>query len=293
MYKRGDYHPDGSGRRLLGYQYRKTKDGRSEKKEWWVKPYRYESEIERIRIKNLNWKNTNRDHYRAWKREWVKKNVKKETARVREWRIKNPDKVKATHERAYKRNPARFKESTYKWRRNNRDKHLEYRKRWRKEKGDVELARTRKWRAENPEKVKESRRKTYYGNPDVRARMKAYAARRKSLLKDAFLKLSDVDQKNILRIYKMAELISEHTGVIHHVDHWHPLAKGGQHHPDNLVIVKAEENLKKKAILTDNLPAEFFSHILLPEGFFQMDWIWRGGRRPRAKKVNIPPPTPS
>jgi len=39
------------------------------------------------------------------------------------------------------------------------------------------------------------------------------------------------------------------TGIQHHVDHIIPLSKGGLHHPDNLQILTAEENLKKGAKL--------------------------------------------
>jgi hypothetical protein len=284
MHKRGDLHPDGSGRRLLGYQYRKTKNGKSEKREWWVTPYRYESEIERIRIKNLNWRNNNREHYREYKRKWVRKNIDKEVKRVSEWTKKNPEKVKARSNRAYQRNPARFKESAYKWKNKNLDKYNENRRRWRAARKDIENERTQKWRSANPEKTKESARRSYRENADLRARHKAYAARRKASLKDAFFKLNNEEQKKLLRMYKMAEIITEHTGITHHIDHWQPLSRGGRHHPDNLVIVKAEENLKKRAIPVDNLPPNFFSNINLPEGFFEMDWVWRGGRKPRAKR---------
>ena len=289
--KRGDPNPDGSGTVFMGYQFRVLVSGERKSQEWWVTKEQHLKHMERIRLKNLRWRSNNREHYRKYKNELTAKNPEKNRKRSREWALKNPDKAKAAQKRAYLRNPEAFRKRSENYKKTHREQYLAYRKRWRKERGDTELARTRKWRADNPDKVKESSRKTYYGNPDVRARMKAGSARRKSLLKNAFLKLNDEEQKKILRIYKMAELISEHTGVVHHVDHWHPLAKGGQHHPDNLVIVKAEENLKKKAILTENLPPEFFSHVLLPVGFFQMDWIWRGGRKPRAKKELNPPPT--
>ena len=283
-FNRGDPNPDGSGTVFMGYQFRVLVSGERKSQEWWVTKEQHLKHMERIRLKNLRWRSNNREHYRKYKNELTAKNPEKNRKRNREWALKNPEKRKEIMKRAYLKNPEAFRKRSEKYRKTHREQHLAYRRRWRKERGDIENERTRKWRADNPEKVRESSRKTYYGNPDARARMKAYAARRKSLLKDAFLKLSDEEQKKILRIYKMAELISDHTGVSHHVDHWHPLAKGGQHHPDNLVIVKGEENLKKKAILTENLPADFFSHILLPEGFFNMDWIWRGGRKPRAKK---------
>ena len=269
----------------MGYQFRVLVSGERKSKEWWASKEKLLKANERVRLKNLRWRSNNREHYRKYKNDWNAKNTEKNNERVRKWQLKNPDKVKATQKRAYEKNPDRFKKSTYAWRAKNLERFNEYRRNWRAARGDIENERTRKWREANPGKTQDSARKSYRENADLRARHKADAARRKSLLKDAFLKLSDEEQKKILRIYKMAELISEHSGVVHHVDHWHPLAKGGQHHPDNLVIVKAEENLKKKAILTDNLPPEFFSQILLPEGFFQMDWIWRGGRKPRKKKT--------
>ena len=285
MQKRGDYHPDGSGRRLLGFQYRKTKDGLKEKKEWWVSQKKYEDRLEKIRIKNLNWRKNNREHYRQYKRELNQKNPEKNRARARKWALNNPEKVRQNLKRAYLKNPDKFKARSYKWRNENRGKHLESRKKWREKRGDIENERTRKWRIENPEKVKASARKSYYENADYRASRKAYAAKRKASLKDAFFKLSAEEQKRLMRVYKMAELISEHTGVNHHVDHWQPLSRGGKHHPDNLVIVKADENLKKRAIPVEKLSPLFFTCIHLPKGFFQMDWIWRGGRKPRGLKV--------
>jgi len=294
MLKVGDSHPSKSGMRFFGFQTLVNRYGnkiRGKKEEWWITEKEYQRRREKIRLKNLNWRNNNREHYRKYVNERNAKNPEKNRARVTKWKKKNPEKVKEALKRAYLKNPTRFKESSYKWRNENREKHLEARKKWRATRGDIENARTRKWRSENPEKAKESARKTYYENADYRAAQKAYAAKRKAMLKDAFFKLTAGEQQKLLRIYKMAELISEYSGIIHHVDHWEPIAKGGKHHPNNLVIVKAEENLKKKAIPVENLPSNFFTSIHLPEGFFQMDWIWRGGRRPRTKKVNSPPPT--
>lgn len=288
MPKKGDLNPDGSGLRFFGYKTLANRYGnkiRGKKVEWWISEKEYQKRQEKIRIKNLNWRRKNREHYRKYKREWVQKNIDKEVERVRKWRQKHPEKAKETLKRAYKRNPERFKERSNKWRKANREKVLEYRKEWRAQRAEIENERTRRWRAENPEKIRESSRKSYYENPDRRAWQKAYAAKRKASLKDAFFKLNKDEQAKLLRIYKMAELITEYTNIVHHVDHWHPLARGGKHHPDNLVIVKAEENLKKKAIPVENLPLSFFSCIHLPKGFFQMDWIWRGGRKPRGLKV--------
>lgn len=53
------------------------------------------------------------------------------------------------------------------------------------------------------------------------------------------------EQERILLIYKECARITEETGVPHHVDHIHPISKGGKHHPDNLQILTAIENIRK------------------------------------------------
>jgi 5-methylcytosine-specific restriction endonuclease McrA len=57
--------------------------------------------------------------------------------------------------------------------------------------------------------------------------------------------LTSEERIQIIKIYDEAKKISLRTGIAHHVDHIKPLAKGGRHHPSNLQIITAEENLKK------------------------------------------------
>ena len=57
--------------------------------------------------------------------------------------------------------------------------------------------------------------------------------------------LTAEEMENIQSIYEECQRISQETGIPHHVDHIIPLAKGGQHHPSNLQILSATENLKK------------------------------------------------
>jgi hypothetical protein len=49
-----------------------------------------------------------------------------------------------------------------------------------------------------------------------------------------FLRGCTVEKKRILDIYKLRELISKATGIVHHVDHMWPLAKGGPEWSGNL-----------------------------------------------------------
>jgi hypothetical protein len=58
--------------------------------------------------------------------------------------------------------------------------------------------------------------------------------------------LTPEEHQRILSIYKECAKITEETGVPHHVDHIHPISKGGKHHPDNLQILTATENIRKR-----------------------------------------------
>jgi len=57
--------------------------------------------------------------------------------------------------------------------------------------------------------------------------------------------LTNEEHERILLIYKECARITEETGILHHVDHIHPISKGGKHHPDNLQILTATENIRK------------------------------------------------
>jgi 5-methylcytosine-specific restriction endonuclease McrA len=116
-----------------------------------------------------------------------------------------------------------------------------------------------KWRAENPDYWQEWRPKYYAANPEKR---EALSERHRRWLKDnpdktALYRLNREDQyldailpgtdhKKIKKIYEQRDEIQKKTGDRYHVDHIIPLSIGGAHHQDNLRIVTALENMKKK-----------------------------------------------
>jgi hypothetical protein len=65
------------------------------------------------------------------------------------------------------------------------------------------------------------------------------------VFKDSLLPV--MEREGIKKLYLDAQKLTEQTGVEHHVDHIHPLAKGGEHLLYNLQILTAEENLSKQA----------------------------------------------
>lgn len=70
-------------------------------------------------------------------------------------------------------------------------------------------------------------------------------ARRRARKTAASAGLTAADHLRINAIYAEAARRTAETGVVHHVDHDVPLARGGKHHPDNLLIVPAKVNLVK------------------------------------------------
>jgi len=71
---------------------------------------------------------------------------------------------------------------------------------------------------------------------------------REAMKRGAFpVHLSEDEKMAISKIYAEARRLTKMTGVQYHVDHIKPLSKGGEHHPVNLQIITADENLSKGA----------------------------------------------
>lgn len=87
----------------------------------------------------------------------------------------------------------------------------------------------REWRAANP------------------ASCRAMAALRRARKADAAVPLALAEQQCIRALYAEAQRLTRETGEAHHVDHDRPLALGGLHHPNNLLVVPAALNTAKGA----------------------------------------------
>ena len=55
------------------------------------------------------------------------------------------------------------------------------------------------------------------------------------------------EKQRLVQIYKLRNILSEATGVQHHVDHMWPLSDGGPHWSGNLQVIPAKDNLSKNA----------------------------------------------
>ena len=75
-----------------------------------------------------------------------------------------------------------------------------------------------------------------------------YLQRREERLREQTPELSDEEEELIQQIYEQRDRLNQVAGFTqYHVDHVSPLAKGGQHHPDNLQVISANENVRKGA----------------------------------------------
>lgn len=75
------------------------------------------------------------------------------------------------------------------------------------------------------------------------------AMRRFIVIKAQTPELSVMEKAEMMMYYQTAVHLSRTTGQAHHVDHIIPISKGGLHHPDNMQVLTAEENLAKRAML--------------------------------------------
>ncbi len=75
-----------------------------------------------------------------------------------------------------------------------------------------------------------------------------YLQRRKQRLREQTPELSAEEEELIQQIYDQRDKLNQEVGFIqYHVDHIIPLAKGGLHHPGNLQVIKASDNVRKGA----------------------------------------------
>jgi hypothetical protein len=168
-----------------------------------------------------------RDQRNVKSRRWRAENPEKQAASTRIWQLNNWEAQQEVWRRAEKAKQQRDKQDPeYKAKR---------------------LAQARKH-------ALDCHRRHYGANVAYTERVKANAAhqkvKRRRLAKSVVL--TPAEELQVKAIYRLRYTLTRETGVEYHVDHHMPLSKGGKHHPDNLWVIHAAENLRKGA----KLPAE-------------------------------------
>ena len=114
------------------------------------------------------------------------------------------------------------------------------------------LERNTEWRATNRELAASIVTDWLAKNPGAK---KAYHAKRRARLRGCLPALTFQEVEQVKAIYRLRTLLSRRTGVEYHVDHRIPISRGGLHHPDNLWVIPATENLRKYNKLPEELAA--------------------------------------
>ena len=139
------------------------------------------------------------------------------------------------------------------WRRSNPDRNKANLKSWAERNSDRQSAYLKRWRVENRELYEEGRRRWASANPDkILASQNRRRARKIAALDP------NRDDAKIAAIYALAAKLTALLGVTYHVDHLMPLAKGGKHHEDNLVVMRSDLNQAKSDHVIPDL-IEFFT----------------------------------
>jgi len=136
---------------------------------------------------------------------------------VKQWRTANPEKMRAYNLKARE------------WNRTHREKMRE-----------IDVA----WRTANPEKRRASYERWRVANPEKMAAKEGRRRSRKMLTAEV---LTKEELTAITEIYRQCRLMTKLSGIQYHVDHKIALSNGGKHHPENLQLLPAMENLKKGA----------------------------------------------
>jgi 5-methylcytosine-specific restriction endonuclease McrA len=86
-------------------------------------------------------------------------------------------------------------------------------------------------------------REAYQKSAEGKASKKKTGAHRKQV--KSMIPLTEQERQQLIILERDRLHLTETTGIQHHLDHIMPLSKGGIHHPINLRIITAEENISK------------------------------------------------
>jgi len=191
-----------------------AKDDKAKKEKQAAKGKAYrEANKEKIAAYKKTYRDANKEKLRAKKKAYYETNKEDFLAKGKAYRVANKDKIRVKMQDYYEAN---------------KEKIAAY------------------YEANKADRV--AQRKVYYqANKNM---SRARGAKRRALkLKQVPIHLRDCPQEKqrLLQTYKLSNILTQATGVQHHVDHMWPLADGGPHWSGNLQVITAYENQSKNA----------------------------------------------
>jgi hypothetical protein len=143
----------------------------------------------------------------------------------------------------------------------NREAILAQKKTYRKANREAILAKNKAYYEANKEEILAKNKAYQKDNKEAAIARNAKHRARKRKQVPVHLRDCPHEKKRLVEIYKLRNILSEATGVQHHVDHMWPLADGGPHWSGNLQIIPAEENMSKNASVCEETKATIIKSL--------------------------------
>lgn len=163
------------------------------------------------------------------------------------------------HEASYANDPMRHQSYTRKWRELNPEKNQQSAAAWRERNRESERERHKTWRRLYPEKALASVRAWIKANPELyRAIRRAAALRRRARLAGSRgnVTAADIQAQHRRQAGRCHWCDCDLNETSYHADHYIPLARGGAHHPANIVLACPHCNMSRGAKLPDEWKRE-------------------------------------
>ena len=199
------------------------------------------------------YKEANKDKIAEQNKAYYEANKEKIAEQNKAYNAANKEKITEFRKAYYEANKEKVLKSRKAYRAANKEKIAEYKKAHRAANKEKMAELDKAYYEANKEEIAESRKAYREANKE---RCLEYSSRRRARKRKAipkFLRNCEVERKRLQDTYKLRQLISDATGIEHHVDHMVPLSKGGPHWSGNLQILTATENLSKRAKLCKTL----------------------------------------
>jgi len=194
----------------------------------------------------------------------------------RAYREANKEKLAANRKARYEANREKELAKSKAWYEANREEALANHKTYREANKEAISASNKAYHEANREKILANKKAYHEANREkILAYKKAYQkankeaviannakhrARKRNLI-PVHLRDCPHEKQRLVQIYKLRSIISEATGVQHHVDHMWPLSDGGPHWSGNLQVIPAEENLSKNASVCEDTKATIIKSL--------------------------------
>jgi len=192
------------------------------------------------------WREANKEKVLAHKKSYYEANREEVCAQQKSYYEANKEKIRAKQKVYYQANKEKIHAKQRDYTEANRDWFVAYKKAWYVVNKEKSLAYSKAWSRAN------------------KAKKTASNSKRRALkhkLVPVHLRDCPHEKQRIVQTYKLRNIISEATGVQHHVDHMWPLADGGPHWSGNLQVIPAEENISKSASVCEETKATIIKSL--------------------------------